>query len=330
MGDIPHWLFYVKWNCERFMKEKISFCIPCYKSERTVSTVISEIIGLFDAQEQYDYEIVCVVDGSPDRVFDVIKNMAQENRRIAVAELSKNFGQASAKMAALNIADGDYYVSVDDDGQCPLDKFWELFEPLKHDKDVSIASYKKKKQSKFRNFGSKMNLFMIHTIIDGVPKEFVMSNFYVFRRFIRDEMIKYSNPYPYEEGLMIRLTERFAYVEIDERERLEGKTGYTFKKLIELWLNGFTAFSVKPLRLSSFIGFVCSFIGFCLGIITVVRKFIVTDISVGWSSIFALLLFVGGLIMLMLGMIGEYIGRIYICINKSPQYIIKEIVKYKE
>ncbi len=308
------------------MKEKISFCIPCYNSSKTIIPVIEEIDRIFCIKEdKYTYEVVAVVDGSPDDVFLVLKNYAKDKKHIKVVNLAKNFSQANARMATLKYATGDYLVCLDDDGQCPINRFWELFEPIENDYDVSIAKYSKKKQSVFKNFGSKINKLMTKFLLD-VPKEFTMSNFFVVKRYIADEMVKYTNPYPYSTGLLVRSTSSFAYVPMEDRSRIEGNTGYNLKKLLSLWLNGFTNFSVKPLRLSSLVGVICAFCGFIFGVITIFRKIFIENISVGWSSTVAIMLFIGGLIMLMLGMIGEYIGRIFICINNSPQYVVKDTV----
>ena len=162
------------------------------------------------------------------------------------------------------------------------------------------------------------------------PKGILGSSFYVMRSFIAKEMVKYRNSYPFVGGLVFRSTKSIANVYVEHRDRLEGKSGYTFFKLLKLWMNGFTAFSVKPLRFSSLIGIVCAIIGFVFGLITIVRKLIIPTISVGWSSTIAIMLFIGGLIMLMLGMIGEYIGRIYISINNAPQYVINKNININE
>ncbi|MCF0104247.1 MAG: hypothetical protein HUJ51_02540 [Eggerthellaceae bacterium] len=158
------------------------------------------------------------------------------------------------------------------------------------------------------------------------PKGIIETSYFVARRFVIDEMRKYENSFPYLPGLVFRITQNVANVKTHQRERLEGKSGYSFGRLFALWLNGFTAFSVLPLRVSSFIGFLCSVLGFIAVIFTVVRKIVDTNVDVGWSSIIALILFIGGLIMLMLGMIGEYLGRIYISINRSPQYVIRDSI----
>ena len=162
------------------------------------------------------------------------------------------------------------------------------------------------------------------------PKNLYFSNFYAMKKYIAKEMIRYNNPYPYLEGLTLRTTDSFAIVPMEERERYEGNGNFTLHKSISLWLNGFTAFSVKPLRVSSIIGILCSFIGFIFGLAVIIKKLINPLIVIGYSSIMATLLFVGGIIMLMLGLIGEYIGRIYISINNSPQYVIKNIINYDE
>ena len=130
--------------------------------------------------------------------------------------------------------------------------------------------------------------------------------------------------------MLLRTTSDIINVQMDERERFSGSTTFTFGKMLGMWLNGLTAFSIKPLRLSSLVGVICAIIGFIFGIVTIIRKLVVPDISVGWSSIVSIILFIGGLIMLMLGMIGEYIGRIYISINNSPQYVVKETINIDE
>ena len=303
----------------------ISFAIPCYRSENTISYVIQEIKEVIRQSDRYDYEIVCVVDGSPDNVYDTLCSLANDDSKIKVINLSKNFGQANAKMAALRFSTGDIIVSLDDDGQCPMDRLLDLLAPLENGYDISMADYPVKKQSLFKNLGSDFNKATARLILD-VPKDFRSSNFYAIKKYVRNQMIKYNNPYPYADGLMSQVTHRIAYVPMEERNRMAGGTGYTFRKLVALWLNGFTAYSVVPLRISSITGVVCAILGFVFGIVTIVRRITVPDISMGWSSIVSLILFIGGLMMMMLGMIGEYIGRIYISINNAPQYVVRSTV----
>lgn len=311
------------------MQKMLSFVIPCYRSELTVGGVISEIHDKMSERPELDYEIVAVNDCSPDGVYDVLRTLSEDDPKIKVMDLAKNGGKHAAMMAGYSVAKGDYIVNLDDDGQCPLDKLWELMEPLYEGYDISIARYPKKKQSALKNFGSKMNGAMAHYLIDK-PKSLQTSNFSVLKRFVMEEMRSYKNPYPYISGLMLRTTSKITNVDMEERERTAGVGHYTFKKSLALWINGFTAFSVKPLRISMVLGALCALCGFVFGLFTIIRKIINPDILMGYSSLMAVLLFVGGIIMMMLGMIGEYIGRIYICINNSPQYVIRETININD
>lgn len=309
--------------------EKISFVIPCYGSENTIEFVVDEIINVLSEKQQYDYEIITVNDCSPDKVLRKLKKLASSNKKIKVISFSKNMNRPGAVMAGLNYSTGDYVVVMDDDGQCPMDKFWELFAPISEGHDVSIASYPERKQSAFKDFGTIVNKKMTEFILDK-PKNMQFTNFMIMRSYIVKEIIKYKNPYPYYTGLLLRTTSDIVNVEMEERERVSGQTTFTFFKMLGMWVNGLTAFSIKPLRISSLVGILCAIVGFIFGLVTIIRKFIVPDISVGWSSTISILLFIGGLIMLMLGMIGEYLGRIYISINNSPQFVVKEKINFEE
>lgn len=303
----------------------ISFVIPCYHSELTIKGVVEEIQGRMSEKTDFDFEIITINDCSPDNVLLRLKELAENNGKLKVIDLAKNSGKHAAVMAGYSVAKGDVIINLDDDGQCPMDKLWDLIEPLNNGYDISMAKYPEKKQSAFKNFGSKINAIMSQFLI-GKPKSLYISNFSAMKRFVVDEIIRYDKPYPYIEGLMLRTTSKICNVEMEERERAAGVGHYTFIKSLKLWFNGFTAFSVKPLRISTVLGAICALIGFVFGIATIINKLIHPEMQAGYSSTMAVLLFIGGMIMMMLGMIGEYIGRIYICINNSPQYVIRETV----
>ena len=308
---------------------KLSFVIPCYGSEHTIEYVINEILEVVSQRNGYEYEIICVNDASPDNVLSVLKKIAEKNHRVKVVDLAKNFGKHSAVMAGYSLVTGDYVVNLDDDGQCPMDRLWDLVDPLVEDQaDMTMAEYPKKKQSALKNFGSHVNSLMSRTLINK-SKELQFSNFSVMKSYVIHEIIKYDNPYPYLEGLILRTTNRILNVRMEERGRYADKGNFTLIKSLSLWFNGFTAFSVKPLRIATFIGLVCSLLGFVAGIIVVIRKLVNPHIAMGYSSTMAIILFIGGMLMLMLGMIGEYIGRIYISINNSPQYVIRNTINIK-
>lgn len=311
------------------MVKKISFVIPCYGSESIVANVIYEIHDKMSERRECDYEIIAVNDCSPDNVLDVLKEISEKDHKLKIIDLAKNVGKHGAVMAGYSVVTGDIIINLDDDGQCPMDKLWELIEPLQNGYDISVARYPRKKQSAFKNFGSKINTIMSIYLI-GQSKDLYMSNFTAMRKFVVEEIIKYDKPYPFINGLMLRTTSKICNVDMEERERFSGSGNYTFIRSLKLWLNGFTAFSVKPLRISAILGAVFAFIGFVYGIITIVRKIIDPNILMGYSSLMAVLLFIGGVIMIMLGLIGEYIGRIYICINNSPQYVIRDTVNIEK
>lgn len=305
---------------------KLSFVIPCYNSEKTIKDVVNSIKKELESKYLSDYEIILVNDFSRDNTSAIIENLAQNDKKIVAINFSKNFGQHSALMAGFRNSKGDIIVYLDDDGQCPVDKVFELIEPLKNGFDISIADYSKKKQSKFKNFGSKVNDIMAEHLINK-PKELQLSNFGAMKRFVVDEITKYKNCYPYIAGLMLRTTSNIANVKMEENERQSGSTNYNLRKLLSLWLNGFTSFSVKPLRITTIIGILFALIGFIFGLYTIINKlFINNSVAWGYSTIVALLTFFNGVTLMVLGMIGEYIGRIFISLNKSPQYVIKSSI----
>lgn len=305
--------------------EKLSFVIPCYGSETTIEIVVNEIRETLKQRPEYDYEIILVNDCSPDRVWPRIRALALADSHITGIDLAKNFGQHAALMAGYRHCTGDLIISLDDDGQTPACELFTLVDKMKEGWDVVYASYAHKMHSGFRNFGTWMNERMTESLI-GKPKGLRVTSYFIMRRFIADEILRYENAYPYIEGLIFRATRNIANVPVTHHERMVGESGYTFSKLLALWFNGFTAFSVKPLRIATFCGSACACIGFLYGIYVVIRKLVDSSIEMGWSSIIASIFSLGGLILIMLGMIGEYIGRIYISINNAPQYTIRQVV----
>lgn len=307
----------------------VSFVIPCYRSENTLPAVIEEIKVTMQNMEGYTYEIVLVNDSSPDRTIDTIRAMCDRYSNVTGVDLAKNFGQHAALMAGMRQAKGDIIVCLDDDGQTPADEVGKLLDKLNEGYDVVYASYGKKKHSLFRNFGSKVNELMTRVML-GKPKELYISSYFAAKRFIVDDMLRYEHSYAYVIGLVLRATKNIANVEVKHRSRTEGTSGYTLKKLLSLWFNGFTAFSIKPLRVATVIGTLCACGGFLYGVYTIVKRLLLPDIQAGFSALMSMLVFMGGMIMLMLGLIGEYIGRIYISMNNSPQYVVREVIKKDE
>lgn len=304
---------------------KISFVIPCYRSEKTIADVVGELKSVLLQHPETDYEIVMVSDHSPDNVYGVIQRMCREDpARLKGLELARNFGQHSALMAGYARSNGDIVFSLDDDGQAPVESVFRVIETLLNGNyDVVFGAYPHKQHSRFRNFGSWVNDLMMRWLL-GKPKSLQTTSFFAMRRFVVDEMLHYSGAFPFIEGLLFRVTRNAADVEVRHRKRTVGASGYTVGKLLALWMNGFTAFSVKPLQVATYVGFAVSFAGFTFGIWTVIRKlFFDPDTPMGYSSTISAILLIGGMLMIILGLIGEYVGRIYICLNQSPQYVVR-------
>ena len=303
--------------------EKISFVIPCYKSGNTIQSVVEDIVCQMDIMNEYDYEILLINDCSPDYVWKVISSLCEKNTRIKAISLAKNFGQHSALMAGYNYCEGDYVVTLDDDGQTPVNQVPLLLNKLLEGYDVVYADYFDRKDKTARKIGTWLNNLMLTKLL-GKPKDIRITSFFVCRKYIVKEICEYRNAFPYIWGLVLRTTNNIANASITHRERMEGETGYTFQKLVALWMNGFTAFSVVPLRLASLLG--CFFTA-CGGIgilYVVITKLLNPEIAAGYSSLMTILLFIGGMLMISLGLIGEYIGRIYMCINDTPQFVVCE------
>ncbi len=313
------------------MAKMVSFIIPCYRSEETLPGVIEEINRKMKEMTDYSYEVILVNDCSPDHTFEKIRELCQENENITGINLARNFGQHSALMAGFHYAKGDIIVCLDDDGQTPADEADRLLNAILDGADVVYAKYPHKHHSGFRNWGSHINELMTRVML-GKPKELYLSSYFAAKRFVIDEVVKYEYAYPYVIGLILRTTRNIVNVEVNHRDRWTGESGYTMSKLLNLWFNGFTAFSVKPLRIATAGGAVCAGIGFLYGIYTIIKKIFINPpgLVMGFSALMAVLVFMGGMLMLMLGLVGEYMGRMYLSMNRSPQYVIREVVSKEE
>lgn len=301
--------------------QKISIVIPCYCSEMFLEHTVNNLFNAIKTISNYDYEVILVDDCSKDQTYKVIQNLSKKYNQIKGLKLSINAGQHNALMAGMNYVTGDYIICMDDDGQTDPLQMFKLVDKLNEGYDVVYARYTHKKHNFLRNIGSQLNEYMAAYLINK-PKELYVSSYFIMKRFVLEEILKYHYPYTYIIGLILRTTQNITNVDIVHKERKVGKSGYNFKKLLGLWLNGFTAFSVKPLRIATIFGVLCSLFG-VLGIVyLIINKLVNPQVPLGWTSIATIVLLIGGIIMVMLGLIGEYIGRIYVCINKSPQYVI--------
>lgn len=307
-------------------KTKISITTPCYKSEETIGKLVQGITEEMKKHPDYDYEIVLVCDGSPDNTFEVIKNLALNDSHVRAFDLAKNFGEASALMAAYSKATGDYVVRMDDDGEHDPKDLFKLINKLEEGYDYVCAEFIHYNHTLYKRIGSKFNYWFLTKMMD-IPAGSILSSYNVTRKYVIDQILKYENPKPYVDAMVWAITNRVTSVPIEHGYRYAGESGYDLKKSVELWLNGVTSYSIKPLRLASMMGMLFSFVGFIAIVLVIIDKLMHPTISAGWASILSVLLFVGGFIMIFLGLIGEYIGRSYLIQNHIPQYVIREEVK---
>lgn len=307
---------------------KFSVVIPCYCSYSTLSDVVKSVFETMASRNysQSDFEIILVNDNSRDNTIELIYELCDKYENIVGIDFAKNFGQASALMAGFRASKGEYIITAEDDGQSPIDEMWKMYDRLVSDDkyDIVCAKNSHVKKTLLREFGSSAYKFMIYNLLE-VPKDVSPSIYFVARRYLIDEITKYENPYPLLAGLINRSTSKIGNVEINRRKRQAGSSGYTIKKLLGVWLNGVTAFSIKPLRIATFIGFVFAVLGL-LGVLYLICCKIFGRLTYpGYTSTISVILLVGGAILCILGIIGEYVGRIYMCINNQPQYVIRGI-----
>lgn len=307
----------------------ISVAIPCYNSSKTLPLVVDEIRKSLSDKPEYDYEIVLVNDHSPDNTYEIIRELCEKDSRITGIDLSKNFGQASAQMAAINYVKGDIVVFMDDDGQHPANEIFKLINKIEEGYDLVYAHFSQKKHSGFKRITSALNSRVLE-LTNRKPKGINISSYFALNSYLVHSLRKYQSPFPSIGGYVLQITRKIVNVEVEHRARIEGVSNYNFKKLMRLWIQGLTNFSIVPLRIASFAGIVSSIFGVIFGIVLIIRKLIYPNIAMGYTSLMAALLLISGLIMMMLGLLGEYIGRIYIVLSNSPQYSVREVINNEE
>lgn len=305
---------------------KVSIVIGLYNSEKTIQNVIDEITLVFSTQKKYTYEIILVDDYSPDGVYELVKKIAKEDQRIKVLHLSKNVGQTNAVMEGYRYAQGDYIVEMDDDMQMPAAAILDMLHMLEEGNyDVVFARYPEQKESAFRRFGSKVNNKMTEIML-GKPRDIRINSFFVMRQFVAQEMIKYANNFPYLYGIIFAITKNVANLDVDHRERTNGKSNYTFRKLFGLWLNGFLNFSVQPLRFAVRLGATITIVSFIMAVILIIQRLFGDTQAIGWTSTIVVIIFFSGVQLLGIGLLGEYLGRLYLSASKLPRATVRETI----
>jgi undecaprenyl-phosphate 4-deoxy-4-formamido-L-arabinose transferase len=306
---------------------KLSIVIPVYGSERVLPELVSQIRYELDKLESLleNYEIIFVCDQSPDNSWQVIKILSSKYPQVCGVLLRINAGQHNALMAGLDRARGEVIVTMDDDLQHSPTDISKLLHLIDQGYDVAYARFKKRNHALWKITGSHINSLVAGYLIQK-PKDLYLSPFRALKAGIRDDILRYAGPFVYVDGLILSVTQNIASIDVDHHQRFAGDSSYGLRKSLSLWLKMATNFSIFPLRITSILGLIFSGLGFCLAILLVIQKFTLNVMPIGWTSLIVTILTVGGVQLLALGMIGEYIGRVLLTINSKPQYVIAETV----
>ena len=301
----------------------LSIVIPVYNGARSIGPLVDALAGL---KIDGGHEVVLVNDGSPDNSLEVCRAIAKrQDIAVTVVNLSRNFGEHNAVMAGLAQARGGYIITMDDDLQNPPDEVTRLFEFARDQgRDVVYTYYDVKEHAAWRNLGSRFTNWCADQLLDK-PKGLYLSSFRCLSAFVAKQVVLYGGPYPYVDGLILQVTQNIDRLRVDHLPRADGRSNYTIRRLIRLWLAMFLNFSVMPLRAATLLGLMIGGIGF-FGVLVVLGEAIWRGgLPTGYASLMASLLVVSGVQLVMLGVIGEYLGRMFLTANRKPQFIVRDV-----
>lgn len=306
--------------------KKYSIVIPVYKSAEFINETVNQILSIININK-LNAEIILVNDGSPDNSWNVIKEIALDHDNIISINLVKNFGQHNAVLCGFEFAKGDYIITMDDDLQNPPSEIVPLINKSEEDDfDLVFGKFKKKKHKSYRRLGSKFIGYLNYKVF-AKPKNITLTNFRIIRKDVIERVLTYKTSYPYIPGLLLMFASKIGNVEVEHHSRLEGKSNYTLKKIIHLMSRLLINYSSYPLRLLSTIGLIISFLSFFLGLIYIIRELFYGSSVQGWTTLVVLTAFLGGFIIALLGVIGEYLSRILDQLSSNRSYFVKEVVE---
>jgi polyisoprenyl-phosphate glycosyltransferase len=302
---------------------EVSMVIPVYRSATILPHLIKQIDdAMNEAGLSGQFESVLVNDCSPDESWQVIETLCEQYSSVRGINLMKNTGQHNAIMAGLNYASGNIIVMMDDDLQHSPKYILQLVNRIKEGYDVCYTKFRERKHSAWKVFCSRFTDKMAKILL-GKPKGIYMSPFKAISRAVRNEVIKYTGPYAYVDGLILMVTGNIATLDVEHFNRYAGRGNYSFIKGLTLWFQMATNFSVVPLRIASFLGLLSAICGFILSLVLIIEKLTMDVPIIGWASLIVTILLMGGIQLFAIGAIGEYLGRTYININKKPQFVVR-------
>jgi glycosyltransferase involved in cell wall biosynthesis len=302
----------------------LSVVVPVYNGAATIGELVNALRAL---DITGGLEIVLVVDGSPDNSLDVCKKLAGEpGAPIVVLSLSRNYGEHNAVMAGLARARGSYAITMDDDLQNPPGEVKRLFEYARDGRyDAVYTYYEEKKHAAWRNLGSRFTNWCADHLIDK-PKGLYLSSFRCLSAFVREQITAaYEGPFPYVDGLVFQVTQNVGRLQVAHLPRVEGRSNYTIARLFRLWLSMFSNFSVIPLRFATLFGIAFGALGALAAVIVVAEAISDNKAPQGWASLMVAVLVLAGVQLIVVGLIGEYLGRMFLAVNRKPQYLVREV-----
>ncbi len=306
----------------------MSIVVPVYNGANSVGRLVDAIAGL---QISGGHEMVLVNDGSPDNSLQVCLELAKRrDLPVTVVNLARNFGEHNAVMAGLAHARGDYIITMDDDLQNPPHEVKRLFEFARDRQlDAVYSYYEVKEHAAWRNLGSRFTNWCADVLLDK-PKGLYLSSFRCISAFVAEQVLNYAGPYPYIDGLVMQVTRNIDRLKVEHLPRADGSSNYTIRRLIRLWMAMFLNFSVMPLRIATLAGLAIGALGLLALLYIVGEAVIDSRAPRGYPSLMAAVLVVGGMQLVMLGVIGEYLGRLYLTTNRKPQYIVRDVTRPPE
>jgi undecaprenyl-phosphate 4-deoxy-4-formamido-L-arabinose transferase len=302
---------------------QLSIVVPVYNSADCVPDLARRIQQ--DVGRHFEsYELLLVNDDSSDASWDGIARLTDEYPFITGINLRRNVGQDNAIMAGLHYARGEVVVIMDDDLQHDPSDIPSLYKEIQKGYDVVYANFKKKEQVLWKNFGSWFNDRAAVWVL-GKPKHIYMSPYKAIRGEVVEEIIKYEGPYSYVDGLIFTITSNMSQILVTHHTRFAGVSNYNLLKSIRVWLKLATGFSVFPLRIATVTGGIMSLLSFIVATLFVIQALLLERMPEGWPSLIVSVFFLGGIQLMGIGTVGEYIGRIFITQNKRPQFTVKEV-----
>lgn len=302
------------------MSVETSVVVPVYGSEPILPQLVERVHAALGPSGN-GFELVLVNDCSPDGSWRVISELCASRTWVKGVALRRNAGQHNALMAGLRLSRGKYVVMMDDDLQHDPADIPRIIEQLRNGHDACYARFRNRQHAYWKRAGSKINDWVAGWLL-GKPRDLYLSPFKGIVGEVRDEVVRFRGPHVYLDGLILSATSDIVSIELDHHARPDGQSGYSLRKSISLWLKMATSFSVVPLRVASVMGMMFSALGFLAAVALVVQRFTINAMPVGWSSLIVSILILGGIQLMALGLIGEYVGRVLLHVNERPQVVV--------